>query len=91
MGLRARVIEELMCNGQVSGEVFRTRPSVTSGQHFAAELAAVKERCPELALVREDSNELTELGRTFARNVAMCFDAYLPRSGDEAGQYSQTV
>jgi coproporphyrinogen III oxidase-like Fe-S oxidoreductase len=51
----------------------------------------VKERCPELALVQEDSIELTELGRTFARNVAMCFDAYLPRSGDEAGHYSQTV
>jgi oxygen-independent coproporphyrinogen-3 oxidase len=89
--LRARVIEEIMCNGQVSGELLKARPGLSFGQHFAAELAAVKERCPELALVQEDSIELTELGRTFARNVAMCFDAYLPRSGDEAGLYSQTV
>ncbi len=89
--LRAWVIEELMCNGQVSGEHLNSHLGVPFGEHFAAELAAVQAKCPELALVKEDSIELTDLGRSFARNVAMCFDAYLPRVGDEGVRYSQTV
>lgn len=89
--LRAWVIEEIMCNGQVSGELVEARFGVSFGEHFATELAEVRAKCPELALVHADSIELTEMGRAFARNVAMCFDAYLPRVGDDAGRYSRTV
>ena len=81
---RREVIVSLLCNGWVDlgpdGETY-----------FAAELAALAAHERDgLVATRGRELSLTELGRTFVRNVAMAFDAHLPRAG-ERPVFSATI
>jgi len=58
--------------------------------HFADALAQLKEPAEDDLLVWTDRGfAVTERGRLFIRNLAMCFDAYLEPA--ETGRYSKTV
>jgi oxygen-independent coproporphyrinogen-3 oxidase len=76
---RRDVIQDLMC---------RMEADVPAGFERELEALAVHERD---GLVVRDGRHLllTPLGRVFARNVAMVFDAYLDRQGDRP--FSRTV
>ncbi len=80
--LRARVIADLMCAHRVDrAAVERDFGAQIDGgfdRHFAADL---RDLAPlrDLGLVEDDGHviSLTDDGRAFVRNVAMCFDARL--------------
>jgi len=72
---RRELITQILCNG-----VAELGPDGTS--HFAAELAALSPLVQDgLVTTRGASLWLSPVGRRFARNVAMVFDAYLHREG----------
>jgi oxygen-independent coproporphyrinogen-3 oxidase len=79
---RRAIIGEIMCNGGT-----RVSPA-----DFAAELAALAPLARD-GLVEVDGGAiaLTPLGRVFARNVAMVFDARPPRVAAERPAFSRTV
>ncbi len=67
--------------------------------HFAPELKALAPLEEDDLIVDEgDRLVVTEQGRLFIRNIAMAFDAYLPKNGagkavakSDTPQYSKTV
>ncbi len=77
--LRRSVIQMIMCRTRVDfAEVDRTW-SIRFEDYFARELDALRPLVAD-GLVRMSGRgfELTPIGRLLMRNVAMCFDAYLP-------------
>jgi len=90
--LRRAVITTIMCNLQLDyGEVGRTF-GVDIREHFASELSTLDGFVEDgLVEIRDDGFDVTERGRVFARNVAMTFDAYLGKKGDDGPRFSRTV
>jgi oxygen-independent coproporphyrinogen III oxidase len=90
--LRRDVIGQLMCNFTLDRAAVEERFGISFADHFAdafdtlAELEALG-----VAVVGPERIEVTERGRPFVRNVAMAFDAYLPKQSPSAPRYSQTV
>lgn len=77
---RQHLVEGIMCAGVVAEAEYRER----FGESFVGAFAAELERLAPMAddgLVEIDADGLrvTPLGRFFLRNVAMVFDAYLPK------------
>jgi len=77
--IRRAAISELMCHGRLDMHAFGARHGIVFGDYFAAELDCMRQLEAD-ALVEVDSRMLriTASGRFLMRNVAMCFDAYLP-------------
>jgi oxygen-independent coproporphyrinogen-3 oxidase len=77
--LRAEVIKSIMCNLQIDPSDISKRHKIDFQSYFA-------DACAELALLEADNLVevrphrilVTPLGQFFVRNVAMCFDRYLP-------------
>ena len=77
--LRADVIQSLMCGFAVDRAAIERRHEVDFGSYFAAELPQVEALAAEgLAEVDAAGIRVTPLGQLFVRNLAMCFDRYLP-------------
>lgn len=88
--LRADVIMRLMCDLSLDYGAMSAKWNIDFKQHFADAIAQLAE--PEadgLIVMTEDGFTVTERGRLFIRNLAMCFDAYLQPS--ETSRYSKTV
>jgi oxygen-independent coproporphyrinogen-3 oxidase len=79
---RREVITGLMCNGWID-----------VGDGFATELDALEPFVRDgVVEVKGTEISLTPLGRMFVRNVAMVFDAYLAREGEQLlARHSRTV
>jgi oxygen-independent coproporphyrinogen-3 oxidase len=78
--IRQFVITSLMCNFELSYRQLENKFGVRYQEYFAAEdknLGGFVE--DGLLEVRKQGLFITELGRTFVRNIAMTFDAYLGR------------
>ncbi|MEN8185382.1 MAG: oxygen-independent coproporphyrinogen III oxidase [Myxococcota bacterium] len=77
---RREVISGLMCQGEVDAGRYRDRFGRDFSRDFAPELEALAPLEAEGLVERRTDGGLrvTGLGRLFVRNVAMCFDAYLP-------------
>jgi oxygen-independent coproporphyrinogen-3 oxidase len=77
--LRRAVIQMIMCRTRVDFAEVDRAWSVRFEDYFARELEALKPLVAD-GLVRMSGRgfELTPIGRLLMRNVAMCFDAYLP-------------
>lgn len=91
--IRRAVIRELLCNERVDAAAVRDTWNIEFGEYFAAALAALHEPIAD-GLVTWDGAILaiTPLGHLFARNVAMCFDAYLPsETAATQARYSRTI
>jgi len=41
--------------------------------------------------MRDDGFDVAERGRVFVRNVAMTFDAYLGKNGEDGPRFSRTM
>ena len=65
---------------------------VAFDQYFDAALHGLNALAQDgLVRLSDERIEVTELGRFFLRNIAMCFDAYLAAAGQEKPRYSRTI
>ena len=88
--LRRKVIETLMCHGEITIQDFEFLYELDFRQHFA-EAWTQLEKFEEEGLVNLSPTkvELTPLGMLFTRNLAMPFDRHLKAGG--APKFSNTV
>jgi oxygen-independent coproporphyrinogen-3 oxidase len=91
--LRRAVIQTIMCRTYVDFAEVDRAWSVRFEDHFARELIALQPLIADGLLVMRDRGfELTPIGRLLMRNVAMCFDAYLPgHQQSETPRFSRAV
>ncbi|MFU8848031.1 MAG: oxygen-independent coproporphyrinogen III oxidase [Opitutales bacterium] len=88
--LRADVIMRLMCDLALDYREMSAKWGIDFELHFANALAQLKEPTEDgLIELTEAGLKVTERGRLFIRNLAMCFDAYLEPAVE--GRYSRTV
>jgi oxygen-independent coproporphyrinogen-3 oxidase len=91
--LRADVIQSLMCRFAVDTGALEQRYGIAFGRYFGAELQELSQLAAEgMAEVGPGRIRVTPLGELFVRNLAMCFDKYLPAAQQSAKpRFSRTV
>ncbi len=94
--LRREVIQDIMCQFELDPQAISDDYNIDFREHFKDSLPQLKPFEDDNLLVDHgDKITITEEGRMFIRNIAMAFDAYLPREGqrktDKAPQFSKTV
>jgi len=89
--LRAEVISQLMCQGEVDGRALGARHDIDFDHYFADALAALSAlQADGLAEYRDGVVRATGRGRPLLRLLAMCFDHYLARP-DQPARYSRAI
>ncbi|MEW6168845.1 MAG: oxygen-independent coproporphyrinogen III oxidase [Pseudomonadota bacterium] len=91
--LRRRVIEDLMCRGEVSAAALERDYGVRFERHFAPELLRLR-ALEQDGLVRRDADAIrvTPVGRLLVRKVAQVFDSYaLPPAAGGAGRHAAAI
>jgi oxygen-independent coproporphyrinogen-3 oxidase len=89
--IRSHVIQALLCHAVVVKSEVERAFQIGFDDYFAASLASLKPLEEDgLVELGRDSIRPTETGRIFLRNIAMAFDAYLPKAG-ETRMFSKTV
>src|SRR5471032_779102 len=88
--LRRETIMRVMCDLSLDYAAMSQKLGVNFAEHFADELAALKSFAAD-GLIRfsPDGFEVTDTGRLFIRNLAMCFDNTLTPSGER--KHSRTI
>ena len=77
--LRRAVIQSIMCRASVDFAEVDGAWAVRFEEYFVRELESLQPLIADgLVVMRRRGFELTPIGRLLMRNVAMCFDAYLP-------------
>jgi oxygen-independent coproporphyrinogen-3 oxidase len=91
--LRRAVIQSIMCRARVDFAEVDSAWAVRFEDYFARELAALQPLVADgLLVMRERGFELTPIGHLLMRNIAMCFDAYLPgHQQSETPRFSRAV
>jgi oxygen-independent coproporphyrinogen-3 oxidase len=88
--LRADVILRLMCDLALDYGQMSAKWGIDFETHFAGALSQLQEPAEDgLIEFTAEGFVVTERGRLFIRNLAMCFDAYLEPAAE--GRYSRTV
>lgn len=88
--LRSDVIMRLMCDLALDYEAMSEKWGIVFTDHFADALKQLDEPAADGLIARTATGfQVTERGRFFIRNLAMCFDAYL--EPEREGRYSRTV
>ncbi|MEN8159245.1 MAG: oxygen-independent coproporphyrinogen III oxidase [Myxococcota bacterium] len=91
---RRFVIQSLLCGGALDADAFRASFGTAIAERFAPELEALAPYEAEglLEIEGDGSIAVGALGRLVLRNVAMVFDAYLPRQREgDRPVFSQTI
>lgn len=89
--LRADLINQLMCQGEVDGYALGARHGIDFDQYFADALASLSTLVADgLAEYRNGMVRATERGRPLLRLLAMCFDRYLALPGQPV-RYSKAI
>ncbi|KAF1016316.1 MAG: Oxygen-independent coproporphyrinogen III oxidase [Stenotrophomonas maltophilia] len=89
--LRAELIQQLMCQGEVDGRALAGRHGVCFDSYFADDLQAVARlQADGLAEVADGVVRASEPGRPLLRLLAMCFDPYL-RQAQAQPRYSRAI
>lgn len=91
--LRRDVIQSIMCQSRLDYAAIEARHGIAFEEHFASALTALQPLAAD-GLLRFEARgfELTPVGRLLTRNVAMCFDAYLPAHSHDANpRFSRAV
>jgi oxygen-independent coproporphyrinogen-3 oxidase len=79
--VRAAVIEQLMCHGRVDIRSIETAHGIIFKTYFADALLQLASQVADGLIEYEDDHIVaTAAGRLLLRNLAMCFDQYLPRT-----------
>lgn len=90
--VRQYVITNLMCNFRLHFEDLTSRFGVRFEEYFVEAIPQLGEFVSdELLVVHNDRLEITPRGRTFVRNIAMTFDAYLTAEPEKAPTFSRTI
>jgi oxygen-independent coproporphyrinogen III oxidase len=83
--LRADLIQQLMCQGEIPVTALERRYSIDFNAYFAEALAKLQPLVEDgLVRVSPRSIRATTRGRLLLRNIAMCFDRYLDQPIDPA-------
>ena len=79
--LRADLIQQLMCQGEIPIDALERRYAIDFDQYFAHALERMQPLVDD-DLVRREPHRIvvTRQGRLLLRNIAMCFDRYLDQS-----------
>jgi oxygen-independent coproporphyrinogen-3 oxidase len=91
---RRAVIQQLMCQGEVSAAAHAARFGTGFAERFARELERLRPLAADglVAIAPDGSLRVSERGRLVLRNLAMPFDAYLEAGADDAPKrFSQTL
>ena len=90
--IRRDAITRIMCDLALDRAAFAARWGIDFDAYFHQALRALQ-GLEQDGLVRISDTRIavTELGRIFLRNIAMCFDAYLGAAESVAPRYSRTV
>lgn len=91
--LRREVIQSIMCQSRLDYAAIEARHGIVFEEHFADSIAALQPLAADgLLQWCVHGFELTPVGRLLTRNVAMCFDAYLPaHTQDSSPRFSRAV
>ena len=91
--IRQRLITSLMCNFVVNFKNLQERFGINYHEYFKEEHKQLNGFIDDGFLkVHEDRLELTEIGRTFVRNIAMTYDAYLNKKDNvKKATFSRTI
>jgi oxygen-independent coproporphyrinogen-3 oxidase len=90
--LRKFVIMRLMCDLELDKREVESRFGIVFDEYFSDALVKLKEFIPLQLLSLESSRILvSDSGRFVLRNIAMCFDAYLPAMTKDKPIFSRTV
>ena len=91
--MRQYVISQLMCNFRLSFDSFYQRFKVNYTEYFQTEHKQLAEFFEDSFLEAPNGGlMITPLGRTFIRNIAMTFDAYLGSEGPgKKPTFSRTI
>lgn len=90
--IRRRLITFLMCNMVLPFKLLKDEFGIEYAEYFESEDQALEEFVSEGLVVRHgDRIEVTDIGRTFIRNIARVFDAYAAKSESGKTSYSQSV
>jgi len=89
--LRTRIIQNLLCHAVVKKKDIESEFNISFDKVFATALDKLRELEKDgLVVIRQDEIRPSEIGRIFLRNLAMPFDAYLPKPGEQK-VFSRTV
>jgi oxygen-independent coproporphyrinogen-3 oxidase len=87
--LRRHVIMRLMCDFRLEFAPVEEMFGLDFTSHFAGSLDRLEEFAADALVERDGSGfTVTEAGRLFIRNIAMCFDAY---TAPGEGRHSKTI
>ncbi|WP_347261275.1 oxygen-independent coproporphyrinogen III oxidase [Rudaea sp.] len=90
--IRADVIQQLMCHGQLDIAAFEARHRIDFAAYFAADLARLRALARDgLIEIEPDRLVVSPRGRFLLRNIAMCFDTHLHRVDATEVRYSRAV
>ncbi len=90
--LRKFVIMRLMCDLELDKRNIERRFGILFDEYFADALVKLEEFLPlNLLALETDRIVILEAGRFVLRNIAMCFDAYLPKMAKGKPIFSRTV
>jgi len=90
--IRRDLITRIMCDLELSYADFSTTWGIDFGAHFQDALAELPPLAIDGLIELSDAGlRVTDLGRLFLRNIAMCFDSYLRQAGEAQPRYSRTA
>jgi oxygen-independent coproporphyrinogen-3 oxidase len=90
--IRRDAIQQIMCHLELSNAAMQRQWGVHFDTYFAAEMADLGQLEQDgLVEMTPEAVQVTELGRLLLRNIAMVFDAYRRRQGQQTPLYSRTV
>ena len=90
--IRRDLITRIMCDLELSYTEFSTTWDIDFRTHFADGLAELPPLAADGLITLSDQGlKVTDLGRLFLRNIAMCFDSYLRQAGESQPRYSRTA
>lgn len=90
--IRRDAITRVMCDMELDKASFAAAWNIDFDAYFADGLADLPPLADDGLVSLEPSRiVVTELGRLFLRNIAMCFDGYLKQASQEQPRYSRTA
>ena len=90
--IRQYLITSLMCNFKLEFGSLRKRFGIEYSEYFKDEDGRLDEFINDGFLIRvPEGLEITPLGRTFVRNIAMTFDSYLTKPDSNGTTFSRTI
>jgi oxygen-independent coproporphyrinogen-3 oxidase len=90
--VRKFVIMRLMCNLELDKREVERKFGIIFDEYFSDALVKLQEFVPlHLLSLEGDRIVVSDSGRFVLRNIAMCFDAYLPAMSKEKPIFSRTV